>query len=700
MTILLKNKVSLICTLVLSLLFFYSTNLLAQQPSELIAKAVGIYQAGKTDEAIKLLNQAINIAPTYIDAQLVLGQIYLDINQPKKAKNILTKTIGIKKDNPEIIYALGVANFNLKNFKTAVSQLKKVLQLNPKHKTARELLSLSYLNLGVMEYKNNRKKNSIKKFKKAIKADGKNIQAYKNLAITFYEINEKEEAKKVVKKALKIKPNEKMLIKILIQIYVDKNKLHKALKPAEQYYKYYPNDIDGALQLAYLYRYDNQGDKAFPIYEKALQHSPNDFRIYDNYAEFYKYKNMYEKAVEIYKKALNRFADKSSIYMKIAGIYIYAEMYSDARASYRDALITSKNRTGIYIKIAKTFLTEKNKKMAIKILQEGLNEIPYDWILYSQLGKVLEDTLLYEAIGNYKAMSKLRPENPYSYIRLANIYSKIDSNKLAFDNCKKAIDAGTEQPLPYHILAKLQKEKLDTVSSVKNEISSISKSLKIISDLKAVYAKKLQRTGGKLDFNNIEKMESDSKIIELTRNILKQGLENLLSICKPEEIESKIKEWKKTYKKNPYLIEYLGKSYEKENKIDSALSTYKELIKLDPKEKEGHLGMARIMTAKNRFNDAILAYKRALAIDTKDEEIYKNLIYLSRVSEKLNELLENWTLLEKREPQNTILLKNLIKVLKLKNKTNELKKAEEKLQQIIMYKDKNKSESNFEMRIK
>jgi len=681
-------------------MLFYSNNLMAQQPWELTADAVQIYQAGKTDEAVKLLNKAISITPNNIDAQLVLAQIYLETNQPKKAKSVLTKTLKIKKDNPEVIYALGVANFNLQNFNNAITQLKKVLKLNPNHKAVPELLSLCYLNLGVMEYQNNNKDNSIKKFKQAIKADNKNIQAYRNLAVSLYEINKKDDAEKVIQQALKIEPKEKMLLKILIQIYTDKNKLEEALKPAEQYYKYYPKDVEGALQLAYLYRFNNQGDKAFEIYEKAIQSSPNEKRIYDDYAELYKYRSKYDEAVNIYNQALSHNFDKTKIYEKIAEIYIEAERYADARIAFRNALTTSSSISSIYIRIAKTFLTEKNKKMSIQILGEGLKSSPNDWTLLTELGNVLEDTLSTLAINNYKSMANLRPDNPHSYIRLASIYNKIDSNKLAMENCQKAIDVGTEQPLPYHILAELQSGKLDTINSQMNEILSVSKSLKITSNLKSEYTEELKRNRGKLDFTKIEKMKTDSEVMELTQNILKQGLGNLLKLCKPEKFESEIIEWQKTYSQNPYLIEYLGKSYEKENKTDLALSAYKELIKLDPKEKEGHLGMARIMVTKSQLSAAILAYRRALTIDTKDEEIYKNLIYLSRASERLNELLDNWKLLEKREPENIILLTHLAKVLKIKNEVVELKRVENKLQEIAEYTDENKTEPNLKLRIK
>ena len=669
--------------LIVSCIFLYCNAVLSQQ--QILTHAVAEYQLGNSEKATQLLQQTITAYPDFVDAKLVLGQIYLETNQFQKAKTVLLNAIEISKDNAEVNYALGVAYYNLQDFSNSIIEFKKVLKLNPTREQATELLSLSYLNQGVILYQDNMKQESVEKFRLAIRNDDQNIQAYKNLAVLLYELEKKEEVINVIQKALKIEPNEKVLLKILIQIYVDKNELEKALEPAEDYYKYYPQDIDGALQLAYLYRFNNQGDKAFDIYEKALQQTPNEQRIYDDYAELYKLRGQYDDAVNVYTKALNHLANRTLIYENIAEIYITAERYDDARTSYRNAFKTTENSSHIYKKIADTYISEKNKSKSIEVLKEGLQNSPGNWELSRELGKALEDSSSSLAIKNYTVMSKLRSEDPYSYIRLGVIFHQIDSAKPALENCQKAISLGTEEPLPYHILAEIQHEEQDTISAQENEVIAITKSLNLISNLKSGYLKELQNSMGKFDYSKMDKMKTDSETMDFTQNLLMQGLENLSKLSKPEYLEKNITQWRKDYPKNPLLLEYLGKTYERADEIDQALIIYKKLIKLDPQVKEGHLGMARIMIEKERLHDAILAYKRALTIDSEDKSIYENLIYLSRTTDTLDNLIGNWSLLEKRDPENTVLLANYAKILRLKNKNNELKRIEEKLQEISLY---------------
>lgn len=669
--------------LIVSCIFLYCNAVLSQQ--QMLTDAVAEYQLGNSEKATQLLQRTITAYPDFVDAKLVLGQIYLETNQFQKAKIVLLNATEFSKDNAKVNYALGVAYFNLQDFSNSIIEFKKVLKLNPTREQATELLSLSYLNQGVNLYQDNMKQESVEKFRLAIRNDDQNIQAYKNLAVLLYELEKKEEVINVIRKALKIEPNAKVLLKILIQVYVDKNELKIALEPAEEYYKYYPQDIDGALQLAYLYRFNNQGDKAFDIYEKALQQTPNEQRIYDDYAELYKLRGQYDDAVNVYTKALNHLANRTLIYENIAEIYITAERYDDARTSYRNAFKTTENSSHIYQKIADTYISEKNKSKSIEVLKEGIQKSPGNWELYRELGKALEDSSSSLAIKNYTVMSKLRSEDPYSYIRMGVIFHQINSAEQALENCQKAISLGTEEPLPYHILAEIQHKEQDTISAQENEVLAIAKSLNLISNLKSGYLEELQNSMGKFDYSKIDKIKTDSETMDFTQNLLMQALENLSNLSKPQYLEKNITQWRKDYPKNPLLLEYLGKTYERADEIDQALIIYKKLIKLDPQVKEGHLGMARIMVEKERLHDAILAYKRALTIDNEDKSIYENLIYLSRATDTLDNLIVNWSLLEKRNPENKILLLNYAKILRLKNKNKELKRIEEKIQEISLY---------------
>ncbi len=651
----------------------------AQQYLETISEAAQKYEEGKTEEAINLLRLAVSSEPEFVDAKLFLGQIYLETSQFEKAKVILSDCVALANGNAEAHYSLGLAYLNLDEFENALSEFGKTKKISPAHENLPQLISICYLNLGVIEYQKNDKRKAAKRFQKAIESDKKNIQAYRNLAATLYEIGEKEKTEKVIKRALKISPKEKTLLKMQIQIYADKNKPEKAQKAAEKYYEYFPEDTDGALRLAYLYRFNNQGDKAFAVYETALKNAPDDMRIYDDYAELFRYRGKFDKAVAVYEKALKRFADKASIYFKIGEIYKEFEKYDDARREYRNALSAKGDIAKIYLRISDTYLSEKNKSSAADVLREGIKLSPDNWALHIKLGTVLEDYSAQEAIITYNGMQTLRVGSSYPFERLCAVYSKMDSLKSACENCLRAIELKTESPSPFHLYAKLKLAKQDTLEALKNEKIAIEKSLKLISKYRSKYLKKINEGVRSFSGENIEQIKDDNKTAENAREILKESLENYLNVGYPEEFENQLNCWRKDFPKNTTIIEFLGKNFERTKNRDKAFASYKELIRLDAEEIEGHLGMARILESEGKTNEAVLAYKRALTIDTENNEIYAKLIELNKKSGELEKLISDWLLLEKREPENVALLKNLATVLKMGNRNNEFLRVEKKL---------------------
>jgi len=182
--------------LFLFIICFISIENYAQNPVKLTEEAVELYKSGITKTAVEKLNEAIEIDPSFADARLMLGQIYLETNRPKLAEKSIEPVLALLKNNPDVHFALGVAYFEQRKFQNALKEIKKVLELNSKHERAVELLSLCYLNLGVADYQKGLRNNAIKKFEKSIKINSANIQAYNNLAVALYEAGKREEIKK------------------------------------------------------------------------------------------------------------------------------------------------------------------------------------------------------------------------------------------------------------------------------------------------------------------------------------------------------------------------------------------------------------------------------------------------------------------------------------------------------------------------
>jgi tetratricopeptide (TPR) repeat protein len=98
-------------------------------------------------EARAELVQAIALDPNLIWARFYLARIYLDLNQPRKAREQLEAALTIRANVPHLLSLLGEAHRQLGNPALAIDQNKKALAADPSFFVAHYYLGLAYLDL-------------------------------------------------------------------------------------------------------------------------------------------------------------------------------------------------------------------------------------------------------------------------------------------------------------------------------------------------------------------------------------------------------------------------------------------------------------------------------------------------------------------------------------------------------------------------
>ena len=85
---------------------------------------------GKTDLAIRYLEKTILLAPTDHEAVLALASTMRKIGHLANARDVLVKSLGPIKNNPDIWYELGVVHSDLANYRPAVEAFANALQFS------------------------------------------------------------------------------------------------------------------------------------------------------------------------------------------------------------------------------------------------------------------------------------------------------------------------------------------------------------------------------------------------------------------------------------------------------------------------------------------------------------------------------------------------------------------------------------------
>jgi tetratricopeptide (TPR) repeat protein len=115
-----------------------------QRAREAYEKALKRAQSNKSEEAVKLLREAIEAYPQFYSAHVVLGEQFDKLKKYPEAEDAYQKAVALKNDAPGAHTGLGILLVKQKKYADAVPHLRRSIELDKKSSPA-------YLALGLAE---------------------------------------------------------------------------------------------------------------------------------------------------------------------------------------------------------------------------------------------------------------------------------------------------------------------------------------------------------------------------------------------------------------------------------------------------------------------------------------------------------------------------------------------------------------------
>ena len=119
-----------------------------QSTRSLVSLGVVLLDQEKIDEATKLGEQAAQLAPSDLAAQVLLINCKLKLKKPDDALRLITPLTNAHSNQPEVWYLLGMADVDLGDTKGAEDAFKKALAVNPGYVAARQALLMHEVHSG------------------------------------------------------------------------------------------------------------------------------------------------------------------------------------------------------------------------------------------------------------------------------------------------------------------------------------------------------------------------------------------------------------------------------------------------------------------------------------------------------------------------------------------------------------------------
>ena len=309
--------------------------------------AVNLFSDNNLNEAIEQLNEILNTHPEHLNALDLLGIIFIKLNKPDEALEVINKSISLNKDNKKYLdtkYKLLIFKGDNNN---AFDCLKSLHKKYPSVNSAREI-SNHYLDMdnkdkadeviqkflesdktyselykGIRHVKANRDLEAEKAYKNVLKKDKNNVDALRLLGLLATKNKKYSIAEKLFIRAIELQPYYKLLWDNLAKCYRFQNKLTEAKKAFTNLLKLDPENFEAIGASATMSVRLGQYNEGIKLYKELLKYQGNNPRVYLSMGHAYKTIGERSNSEDAYTKAIEQFPLCGEGYWSLANLKTY-----------------------------------------------------------------------------------------------------------------------------------------------------------------------------------------------------------------------------------------------------------------------------------------------------------------------------------------------------------------------------------------
>src|SRR5438477_4218265 len=432
--------------------------------------ALAYLQGRNTTQATSELEQAVKIAPKYVDAIVLLAQLRLRAGDPRSVIGPLESALKLRPDVTQIRTLLADAYQAVGRSEEAASLIREQIKKTPED-------SQSYVLLGVILKRQKKNDEARKAFEKAIELNPENVVAIDQLADldleakafsavhqradallqkdpksapayyihgSSYEIeNNFAAAETALKKAVELDTNLGSAYNLLVAIYVEANKIPEALKELETVLAKNPQYSPALLTSGIIYERMGDFAKARDSYEKVLALDPNFVPALNNLAYIYSEKlNNLDRAAELARKAHELVPAEPSVQDTFGWVLYRQGKYQEAAELLEQSASKSPDKGEIQFHLGMANYMMGRLDEARAALQKAVS-VPGDFpgkdeaksrlALLSQTGNL--------SIPDLEKFAKEKSSDPITLMRLGAAYAKAGTADKAAQAYEQALQA-------------------------------------------------------------------------------------------------------------------------------------------------------------------------------------------------------------------------------------------------------------------
>ena len=292
------------------------------------------------------------------------------------------------------------------NFKMAIEDLSRVIELKPKFSEAYTNRGSVYLYLDDLEQ-------AIKNFTQAIEVNPVEFVAYNNRGLAYASINKLDQALSNFNESIKANPQSPIAYYNLGNIHKDSEHFRQAIDYFHLAIKADPNFPETYFSLGILYRRLGDYKQAIENYTIAITLDPNHVKAYNNRGIVYNNLGAYEQAIQDFNKAIElEPEDSMSFYNRGLSFADLGDLDS-ALTDFSRAIDITPNLAAAYNNRGNTYGRLDKIEQGIDDFAKALEINPDFADVYRNRGIFYYQLhMLREAINDFNEYMKLEPDLP------------------------------------------------------------------------------------------------------------------------------------------------------------------------------------------------------------------------------------------------------------------------------------------------
>jgi tetratricopeptide (TPR) repeat protein len=329
--------------------------------------------------------EALQIEPKDADTYRLLGDCYRASQQGDSAAQAYSMALGLDSTDLSSLWYLAV-------FWQQKNDINKTIDYWKKLGALQSFSPVVHLQLAALLFQIGKYDEAISEYKKVLDLQPDDRKAIYGLSQSYEAKNDLKEAIDAYKRFLELEPTNEQVRNRIIALYYQTGRMDEAIKEAESYSILSPDDPEARKKLGALYLSQGDYQKAESLFVLYIQSKPDDAQIHFYLGRIAVQKENFEKAKEEFETAVALEDSVPDGWINLALVYLKQDSTQKAIQVYERAMEKVTDKTLILYLLGTAYAQEKNYDSAISILRKASDKSPEDTRILLALGSTYEQS--------------------------------------------------------------------------------------------------------------------------------------------------------------------------------------------------------------------------------------------------------------------------------------------------------------------